>query len=160
MGTIMNLISKTLCFFENIFWYNLKRFKPLSFWRVFFFLINFMLFLSTLLGLPERTEYYIFIIVTLSNWLFIFTRINSRAESYQLLKQLGASRIFIITDNIIEVFIVFFITVFFYFVLTLYVKTSPRSFVFILFEAAAVLLFIPAVSVFILARMEKEIREL
>ncbi len=146
-------------FIKNILWFNIKRFKINSFWRIIFFIINFMLFLSTFFPAPGNFSYYIFIIVTLSNFLFIYSRINSRVDTFFLLRQFGASLLFIIIDNIIEILLIFFSSAVTFLIASIFLKPSQQSFLFIIYQLAAVIFFIPIVSLVVIMRLEKEKKE-
>lgn len=159
MGRKVNILKDAPIFLENIMWLNIKRLRILSFWRVMFFIINFMPFLVTLLAVNQTTLYYIFIIVSFSNMLFIYSRINSRLEAYNLLRQLGASLLFIVFDNIFEIFLVFAAAVVFFLILSMYVRPTHISMLFILFQGLVVSLYIPVVSLIILIRLDRKIRE-
>lgn len=159
MGRKINYLRESSSFLENILWFNIRRFRFLSFWRVTFFIINLMLFLSTAMVMPMNLLYYIFILVSLSNMLFIYSRINSRVSSYILLRQLGASFVFIIFDNIIEILLVFASCAAFYLLMFPLLRPNDISFMFILYQALVVVLFIPAASLIVLIRLGKQIRE-
>ncbi len=122
-------------------------------------MINLMLFSVTFLTVPQSFLYYIFIIVSFSNMLFIYSRIISRTDAYILLRQLGSSFIFIIFDNIFEIILVFVPAAAFSLIFSLYIRPSALSFLFILFQALVVVLFIPIVSLIVLIRLDKQIRE-
>ncbi len=156
---MMNFIRNVSTFLENIIWLNIRRYRLLSFWRIIFFVINFMLFIITVMTVPQNILFYIFIIVTLSNMLFIYSRINSHTDSYILLRQLGASFIFIIFDNIIEIFIVFTFSVVFFLLLFFFIRINMISIMFILYQALVVILFIPAASLIVLINLDRQIRK-
>lgn len=109
-----------ISFLKNIFWLNIKKLKQNVFWRVVFVLINYMFFASTIILTPEnalvstRAFYFIFIIVSLSNMMFLYIKITSGLTVVSLYREIGASRSFIIVNNMIEMlFLNLFALIFF-----------------------------------------------
>jgi hypothetical protein len=103
-------------FFTNILWLNIKKLRTNIFWKVVFILINFLLFFSTTLRLPDASFlpqhifFFIFILVSLSNILFCYVKIFSEQPVISLLRSMGASKTFIIINNVAEVKLLFLIS--------------------------------------------------
>ena len=147
-------------FFRNIIWFNIKKLRISILWRIILIIINFMLLFYCLLHIDIKTTIFIFIIVSLSNILFIYTRTNAKRDSISLLKSIGASNSFIIMDNSMEVLIEFFIS----FILILFCLPFYRNFPYLFWvafsEFMVIILVTPLFSLNVLTNIEKQSKEM
>lgn len=143
-------------FFGNILWLNLKRFKSDIFWRVLLIMINFMLFFSTSLPLTRSVVDYIFVLVTLANILFIYTRFQANTGSIGILLSLGASRFFIVVDRTIEILLEVFLAALFFFISTFFKKPVADFWPIILYQSLIVFIVTPLLSGLLLVQYERQ----
>jgi hypothetical protein len=153
---ILKLLELTRNFFGNILWLNLKRFKSDLFWRILVILINFMLFFTSSIPMDRSVADYIFILVTLANVLFIYTRFQSNTGSIGILLSLGASRFFVVVDRTIEILLEVFIAAVFFFISTLLVKPVAHYGTLILYQFLIVFIVTPLLSGLLLLQYERQ----
>lgn len=152
----MKLFELIRNFLGNILWINLKRFKSDIFWRILLIMINFMLFFSTSLPLTRPVVDYIFVLVTLANVLFIYTRFQANTGSIGILLSLGASRFFIVVDRTIEILLEVFLAALFFFISTFVMKPVASYWPVILYQSLIVFIVTPIVSALLLLQYEKQ----
>ena len=143
-------------FLGNILWLNLKRFKSDIFWRVILILINFMLFFSTSLPLTRSVVDYIFVLVTLANVLFIYTRFQANTGSISILLSLGASRFFIVVDRTIEILLEVFFAAVCFFISLFFKEPLADYWSVILYQSLIVFIVTPLLSGLLLAQYERQ----
>lgn len=138
-------------FLRNIIWLNVRKLKINIFWKLVFVLINFLLLFASALRLPNSTYlpsyiyFFIFTIATLSNILFEYIKITYDKSEISLLRSLGASRPFIMVNNMFEIFLLFMISVILFCFVLIAKRPSPQYFLLSLSE---LLIIITASTVF------------
>lgn len=153
----MNL---TKSFIINIIWLNMKKFKFHVIWRIFFVIINFMLFFATTFEISPFFLNYLVVIVSLSNILFIFSRVNAQIESINLMRSFGASRLFIVIDHLFEIFFEIIIAVILFLVILPFRKPSLSVLLPIFSQLLIVVGLTPLFSLLTISRLEKQKKEL
>ncbi len=133
-------------FLKNIVWLNIKKLKQNVFWRLLFVAVNLVLFLPALIVkpatslIPAGAYPYVVLLVTLSNTLFLYVKITFDIASVSLLRSLGASRSFIIVNNITEVLLLFFISIIVFAIIVIFFGVSGRLFLISLAEMVYIVL--------------------
>jgi hypothetical protein len=143
-------------FFRNILWLNMKRVRNRIFWRILLIAINFMLLYCTFITLPADFIWYIFSIVTLSNILFIYSRVHSDNESLSLLRTFGATRTFIIFNHMIEILMEIIIAFLIFIVFLFFKKPVNHYFLIIINLFLGVIIITPLFSLNKIRQMEKQ----
>jgi hypothetical protein len=147
-------------FMSNIVWLNLKRFKHHILWRLILICINFMMLFSTIISQNVFLVIYILIMTAFMNVLFVIIRTNSESDSISLLRSFGASRLFIIFDNLLDVLLEILIAVLLFCLIIPFLK-PPLLFLFlIIIQLAVVSLVTPFYSYLTLYNMEKHNKEI
>lgn len=119
---------------QNLFWLNLKKLKKKVFWKILFSVIQLFLFASTLytgtgtLWVPSETFGFIFILITLSNTLFLYIKISSDLGIISLYRSLGASKSFIVLDNLMEFLMLYAIALVLFALTLIFLKYNARLF--------------------------------
>ncbi len=146
--------------FGNILWLNIKRFKIQLFWRILLILINFMLFFSSTLNIQVNILYYIILIATFSNILFIYIRVFSESSSINLFRLFGASKTFIILNYIIELFIEVFIAAILFLLVIIFIKPKYNPLLIILCQIIMISIITPIFSLVVVSNIEKQKKDL
>ena len=141
-------------FWTNIIWLNLKRLYSHLIWRVILIIIHFMLFAAATLPVTGNIVWYIFIITALSNILFIYTRTRAKSDSVYLLRSIGASRVFIILDNLFEVLIEIFAAFLLFLPVLLFRKPLFNYWLLLLYSFFVVIIISPCLSLWFIHQME------
>jgi len=156
MGREVTIISRLDVFLRNILWLNIRRLKYSNLWRILYIGINLSFLISTLFSLPEYVYYYILAQVIIINILITNIKVYSKSETMYLLKLFGASKSFIIFDNIVEVLICFFVSFLLFCASFLLIKPVKLSFIMLFYQLLTVCIFTPAFTIFTLHRIERE----
>ncbi len=130
-------------FFGNILWLNIRRLKYGNFQRFLYIIINLSFLISTLFYLPDFIYYYMFVQVIIINILIINIRVYSKSETMYLLKLFGASRSFIVFDNIAEVLLCFIVSSLLFFISILFFTPIRASFTMLFYQILTVCIFTP-----------------
>ena len=106
-----------LSMIKNLFRINIQKIAKKFFWRIVFCILNLSLLMSSLFlnvqatGLsPDIVFFFIFFIVSLANMLFLYTKIYGETSVISLLRAIGASKAFIIINNLFEIMLVYLVS--------------------------------------------------
>ncbi len=125
---------------KNLLWLNLKKFKLNFIWRLLFIGINFMLLFSSTLTvldgtyLPFNVFLYILAVISIANILFLFAKINAERDVISLLRSMGASRVFIVFDYVIENTLQFVLSLLIFLICSIFIRFEPMQFLLALTE--------------------------
>lgn len=158
MGRI-NFINFIFTIIFKLFWLSIKRFPYHFFWRVLMIAINFMLFFTSTLPVPKEIVIYIFVMVSMANVLFIYTRIRGDSASLTLLRSLGASRIFIIADQAMEFLLQILIAFLLFLPVVFFRKPLHSVLIMFVFQLVLLLGTIPLFSTLFISELEKQKKE-
>lgn len=148
-------------FIKNIVWLNLKKLKQNVFWRILFVAINLILFFPAIMIkpatalIPAGAFLYTFLLVTLSNTLFLYSRITSDLATVSLYRSLGASRAFIIFNNLTEALLLVFIAIVLFAIVIIFFGVSGRNFLISLSEVGYIIVIGILFSIISIGRAEK-----
>ena len=143
----------------KLFWLNIKRFPFHFLWRILMIVINFMLFFTATLPVQKEIVAYIFVLVSLANVLFIYTRIKGDNATLTLLRSLGASRIFIIADQLMEFLLQVFIAFIFFLPVIIFRKPLHSFLILFILQLLLLLGTIPLFSTLFISELEKQKKE-
>jgi membrane-associated HD superfamily phosphohydrolase len=149
-----------LQFLNNLFWLNMKKLRGSFFWRLILVAINFGMFYAALSGYENRILLLFFGITSLSNVLMMYIRTGAKVDSTSLLRSMGASRTFVLVDNLIEIMLEFLIAAVIAIALLPFFKTAHWLFRMAGWEFLAILVFSPIFSSVLLARIERQHRKI
>ena len=147
-------------FLQNTIWLNMKRMKSGLFWRLLLLIINGMLFAAGFFPFSKQVVQYVFLLVIFSNILFVNVLVSTQRSAFVLLRSLGASKLFILIDNLVEVIIEIFIPGIVFLAMMIFIKPYYNPAVLIGLDILITSVIIPIFTYLAIAKLEKQKKDL